>query len=73
MSEQLKKQRILVTGSSGLIGSQLIPELQVMGFETVGMDIRATNDLDYGDICNGPDLMAKVAGCTGVIHLAAIS
>jgi nucleoside-diphosphate-sugar epimerase len=73
VSEQPKKQRILVTGSSGLIGSQLIPVLQTMGFETVGMDIRVSNDLDYGDICHGPDLMKKVEGCTGVIHLAAIS
>ena len=73
MGEQHQQQRILVTGSSGLIGSQLIPVLQAMGFETVGMDIIASNDLDYGDICDGHALAKKVAGCTGVIHLAAIS
>lgn len=52
MDELNQKQRILVTGSSGLIGSQLIPALQAMGFETVGMDTQASNDLDYGDICD---------------------
>lgn len=73
MNEPHKQQRILVTGSSGLIGSQLIPALQAMGYATVGMDIRAGNDLDYGDICNDRALLDKVAGCTGVVHLAAIS
>ena len=77
MGEQQKKQgnkqRILVTGSSGLIGSQLMPALQAMGFATVGMDIQAINIEDYGDICDDAALAAKVEGCVGVVHLAAIS
>jgi len=68
-----QQQKILVTGSSGLIGSQLIPALQAMGYATVAMDNRATNASDYGDICNDHALLEKVAGCTGVVHLAAIS
>lgn len=73
MIKQQTKQRILVTGSSGLIGSQLIPALNAMGYVTAGMDIRAVNHLDYGDICSSQELLDKVAGCTGVVHLAAIS
>ena len=73
MDTQQQKQRILVTGSCGLIGSQLVPALQTLGFDTVGLDIRATNPLEYGDICDPDTLKNKVTGCVGVIHLAAIS
>lgn len=72
MSEQ-QKQRILVTGSSGLIGSQLIPLLNTLGYATAGMDIRAVQQDDYGDICDSEALVSKVKGCVGIVHLAAIS
>ena len=71
--EKQHKQRILVTGSSGLIGSQLIPALRLMGFDTEGLDIRASNAQDYGDICDLATLKSKVVACAGIVHLAAIS
>ena len=72
MKKQLK-QRILVTGSNGLIGSQLIPALRLMGFDTEGLDIQASNPHEYGDIRDLDTLKSKVKGCVGVVHLAAIS
>ena len=67
------QKKILVTGSSGLIGSQLRPVLEAMGYSTVGMDIRAIDPNEYGDICEASALAEKVKSCDGVIHLAAIS
>lgn len=73
MDSPQQKQRILVTGSCGLIGSQLVPALQSLGFVTEGLDIRALNTAEYGDICDADTLKHKVTGCVGVVHLAAIS
>ena len=73
MTESSEQPSILVTGSSGLIGSQLIPVLNAAGYATRGMDIRAVAVADYGDICDTAALADKVKGCVGVVHLAAIS
>ncbi len=75
MIEQLgqQRQKILVTGSKGLIGSQLIPALDALGYATESIDIRADTQAEYGDICDFQTLADKVKGCVGVVHLAAIS
>ncbi len=66
--------RILITGSSGLIGRALRPELEHQGFSVVGLDIRADpRSPDFGDVCNAAQVRARLAGCAGVIHLAAVS
>lgn len=66
------KARILVTGSSGLIGSVLCPFLADAGYQTQGLDLRATRE-DGGDVRDRAALAAAVRHCQGVVHLAAVS
>lgn len=71
------KGRVLITGSSGFIGTEVVRQAKSLGYETVGLDIKAPkfvhdapdsfvqkdlNDLSFGD----------VNGCKFVIHLAAV-
>ena len=60
--------RILVTGSAGLIGSGLVAALEAAGFATAGIDLRSG-----GDVRDPNELAAAAAGCSGIVHLAAIS
>jgi nucleoside-diphosphate-sugar epimerase len=60
--------RILVTGSSGLIGRALVGVLAEDGIDVVPYDL-ATGQ----DICDPSQVTQVLAGCDGVIHLAAIS
>jgi nucleoside-diphosphate-sugar epimerase len=60
--------RILVTGSSGLIGRALVAALRGDGVDMVRYDLSAGQD-----ICNPAQMSQALAGCDGVIHLAAIS
>jgi len=56
--------RILITGASGLIGSDLSPALVRQGFEVVGLDL-----------VDGRDVRAPLSleDFDGVVHLAAVS
>jgi len=65
-------QRILVTGSSGLIGTAIRSLLASKGIETVCLDLKAQG-ASCGDICNKEDVRRLMAGVDGVIHLAAVS
>ena len=60
--------RILVTGSSGLIGRALLGVLAEDGIDTVPYDLAAGQD-----ICDPAQVTRALVGCDGVIHLAAIS
>ncbi|CAM5672728.1 NAD-dependent dehydratase [Streptomyces avidinii] len=62
--------RICVTGSHGLIGSALSARLRADGHEVVGYDIAAD---ERHDIVDPAALASAVAGCSGVVHLAAVS
>ncbi len=60
---------ILLTGGSGLVGREVGRMLLAAGQAVANYDIA-----DGGaDICDRPRLQAAMAGCSGVIHLAAIS
>jgi UDP-glucose 4-epimerase len=69
--------KILVTGSSGLIGSAVCANLQAEGFDVLTMDIRncqGDNSIPcFGDILNGCELRRAVDGVEGIIHLAGVS
>lgn len=66
--------KILVTGSSGLIGRSLVPALQATGHEVVCFDnIFLDDHPDFGDILDIDSLHQKIYGCHGVVHLAAVS
>lgn len=62
--------RILVTGSSGLIGSALCAALTRAGLTVRPFDIRNRPD---DDVRNAQRLAAACDGVDGVVHLAAVS
>lgn len=69
--------KILVTGSSGLIGSATSSILQDQGFDVVSMDVRHSQNSGkppfFGNILDGDELSRATSGVEGVIHLAAVS
>ncbi len=67
--------KLLITGSSGLIGSALMSSLPAANYEVIGIDTRPplhprALQLDITDAGAIADLLAEV---DGVIHLAAVS
>jgi len=64
--------RILITGSSGLVGEALRHALTASGFVVDGLDILAIGS-DKGDVKDLERVQSGVADCDGVIHLAAVS
>lgn len=64
--------RILVTGSSGLIGSVLTRALLARGIHVVCFDLRAKGD-EQGDIIHATQVRNAVAHVHGIVHLAAVS
>lgn len=65
-------RRVLVTGSEGLVGRALRPSLEVRGWETIGLDLRGPGS-ECGDVRDPSRVRDAVAGCRGVVHLAAVS
>jgi nucleoside-diphosphate-sugar epimerase len=63
----------LVTGAVGLIGSKFVSRLSSSGHEVVKFDIVASACGTPMDIRNGTLLAEAMSGCTGVVHLAAVS
>lgn len=64
--------RILITGSEGLIGKELRLLLDAAECITVGFDPDATGP-ERGDVCNVEQVAAAVATCSGIVHLGAVS
>lgn len=64
--------RILITGSEGLVGSSLVPALRAAGFEISALDLRGAPG-ERGDTRDAKAVSAAMDGCTGVVHLAAVS
>ncbi|MEN0065473.1 MAG: NAD(P)-dependent oxidoreductase [Myxococcota bacterium] len=60
--------KLLVTGSAGLVGRALAQRLWAEGHE-----VRAFDLIDGNDILDRPALRSAMAGCEGVVHLAAVS
>lgn len=66
-------QRILVTGSHGLVGRSLVRALEDRGHSVTGLDIRSESRAWRGDVRDGDRVRAALDGCSGVVHLAAVS
>lgn len=66
-------ERVLVTGSAGLIGTALASALRDAGLDVAGLDPRSAAPAARGDVLDPAALERAVAGCTGVVHLAAVS
>lgn len=65
---------ILITGAKGLIGSLLGEMLEQEGYQIRPFDFRySQDDSRYGDILDISQVTRAMAGCVGVIHLAAVS
>lgn len=64
--------RILITGSAGLVGRALRVELTCKGIDVVGLDLVGDGS-EQGDVRDGHRVRAAMAGCHGVVHLAAVS
>jgi len=64
--------RILVTGSSGLVGTALRSALQAKGIDVEGIDLRGTGP-DAGDVRELARVQRAVRHCDGIVHLAAVS
>lgn len=64
--------RILITGSAGLIGSALRAALESRHFQVVGLDLKGAGS-ELGDVRNIDAIRSSIIGCTGVVHLAAVS
>lgn len=62
--------KILITGSSGFIGSNLSDFLEKRGIEVIAYDLRNTPS---NDVKNFANLKEKINGVGGVVHLAAVS
>lgn len=65
--------RVLITGSSGLIGSALRTRLEAEGVEVIPVDFQATDRQARIDICETERLLPLVAQADGVIHFGAVS
>src|SRR5437870_5622513 len=68
--------RILVTGSSGYIGSRLVPELVAKGHEVVGVDREGpvaskVERMIRADLLDVTAVARAVDGVDSVMHLAA--
>ena len=61
---------ILLTGSAGLVGTALTAHLGALGLDVRPLDLRNSAPADVRDTAT---VRRAMAGCTGVIHLAAVS
>lgn len=64
-------QRILITGSSGLVGSALSPALEHIGDSVRLFDLNA-QCASKGDVRDLNRVRSMMSDCDGVIHLAAV-
>lgn len=60
--------RLLVTGHRGQVGSVVAPALAAAGEDVVGFDLS-----DGDDVLDSGAVRAAMAGCDGVVHLAALA
>lgn len=64
--------RILVTGSSGLVGAALTSAMLAEGAQVARLDLRA-HGVARGDVRDLPSVREAIARVDGVVHLAAVS
>ena len=66
-------EHILVTGSSGLVGTALTETLTQRGGIVAPFDLRAPEEAGRADLRRPRDVASAVQGCRGIVHLAAVS
>jgi nucleoside-diphosphate-sugar epimerase len=65
--------KVLITGSSGLIGTAVTQRLMALGISCVTIDVRAVDPEHRIDICESGRIAPLLHDVTGIIHLAAVS
>lgn len=66
--------RLLVTGGAGLVGAELTARLEALGVEVELADVRVSPGRQgFGDVLDALRLARLVQGCSGIVHLAAVS
>lgn len=66
-------ERILITGSSGLIGRALVAKINLAGGQVLRFDIRETLAPSFGDLRDARALERAIAPATGIVHLGGVS
>lgn len=66
-------KRILLTGSEGMLGRALSHTLVAAGYEVVPYDLLAHSPAGLGDVRDLTRLRERLRGCSGIVHLAAVS
>ena len=73
----MKNKRVLVTGSSGCIGSHVADALEEEGYQIILFDVTPSNYKTktqkefIGDLLNPVDIETAVKGCDAIYHFAA--
>jgi nucleoside-diphosphate-sugar epimerase len=70
--EKIMTAKILITGSSGLVGTSLIHRFLGQDVEVRKFDLNEKNQFK-GDVRDPRKVRQAVEGCDGIIHLAAVS
>ena len=69
----LSDERVLVTGSSGLIGRALIARMRLGSPKPLRFDIRAEGSPEFGDLRDRGALERAMVDVRGIVHLGGIS
>jgi nucleoside-diphosphate-sugar epimerase len=69
----MNEPTVLVTGSSGLIGTALVRRLTSEDISCRGLDVRSREPASRVDIRETAKLEKMVSGVAGIVHLAAVS
>jgi len=70
----MQEEKILITGSQGLIGHALKNQLRNIGVAVQGMDIDClSTHSEHGNIENLQLIKALATECKGIVHLAAVA
>ena len=74
-----KNKKVLVTGSSGFLGSHIVDCLIDRGYDVIGLDLHESNynqglkNFYCVDILNYESIERSLKGCNYVYHLAGIA
>lgn len=65
--------KILVTGSAGKLGKEIVKQLRLQGYEAIGVDLLASDTTDeFLDIRNKDQVEEITKGVDGIMHTAAL-